>query len=161
MNKSFEVAISNRFLLLAVRVVLGFLFLFASIEKIAQPEEFAQAITNYHLLPTVTVNAFAIILPWVELIAGLLLISGLLVRGSSFLLTLLLSMFAVAIFISVARGLDISCGCFGTTVARKVGWSALGEDVLMLAGSLLLFFFPSTFVSLETYLRLTVARGGP
>jgi putative oxidoreductase len=155
MIKSVEAAIGNRFFLLAIRLVLGFLFVFASIEKIAQPEEFAKAITNYHLLPIVTVNVFAIVLPWVELFAGLLLLFGLLVRGSSLLLTLLLCVFALAISISIARGLDISCGCFGTTVARKVGWSALGEDVLMLAGSLLLSFFPSTFVSLETYLRRT------
>lgn len=153
MSNSINAAISNRFFLLVVRLVLGFLFVFASIEKIAQPEEFARAILNYHLLPIPVVNLFAIVLPWAELVAGLLMLFGLLVRGSSFLLALLLSLFALAISISIFRGLDISCGCFGTSVAREVGWSALGEDVLMLAGSVLLYFFPSTTLSLETYFR--------
>jgi putative oxidoreductase len=145
--------VGNRVFLLALRLVLGFLFVFASTEKIAQPEEFAKAILNYHLLPIPLVNVFAIVLPWVELVAGLLLLSGLFVRGSSLLLTFLLSLFTLAISISIARGLDISCGCFGTSVARRAGWSTLAEDVLMLAGSLVLCYFPSVFASLETYLR--------
>jgi len=161
MSNSIDVAISNRFFLLVVRLILGFLFVFASIEKIAQPEEFARAILNYHLLPIPAVNLFAIVIPWVELLAGLLMLFGLLVRGSSFLLAILLSLFALAISISIFRGLDISCGCFGTSVAREVGWSALGEDVLMLAGSLILYYFPSRFLSLETYLRRTLSASEP
>jgi uncharacterized membrane protein YphA (DoxX/SURF4 family) len=153
MIKRTNPVIGNRYLLLAVRLVLGFLFVFASIEKISQPEEFAKAIMNYHLLFVPIANIVAIVLPWIEFFAGLFLLLGILVRGSSLLITLLLCVFALAISISIARGLDISCGCFGTTVARKVGWNALGEDVLMLAGSVLLYFFPSTTLSLETYLR--------
>jgi putative oxidoreductase len=155
--------IGNRYLLLAVRLVLGFLFVFASVEKISQPEEFAKAIMNYHLVFIPAVNILAIVLPWIELFAGLFLLSGILVRASSLLLTLLLCVFALAISISIARGLDISCGCFGTMAARKVGWTAIGEDVLMLAGSVLLCFFPSTFFSLENYFRrshLTAEPGG-
>jgi putative oxidoreductase len=145
--------VGNRYLLLVVRVVLGFLFVFASIEKISQPEDFAKAIMNYHLVFIVAVNLLTILLPWIELLAGLLLLSGILVRASSLLLSLLLCLFALAISISIARGLDISCGCFGTMAARKVGWNALGEDALMLCGALLLYFFPNTAFSLENYLR--------
>ena len=155
MKDFLRATICNRFFLLAIRLVVGFLFVFASIGKIAQPAEFAKAILNYHLLPISLVNVFAIGLPWVELVAGLLLLSGLFVRGSSLLLAFLLSLFTLAISISIARGLDISCGCFGTIGARRIGWSALAEDVLMLAGSLVLCYFPSAFVSLETYLRRT------
>jgi putative oxidoreductase len=153
MAKAAHAVISNQYLLLAVRLVLGFLFVFASIEKISQPEEFAKAIVNYHLVFIPAVNILALVLPWIELFAGLFLLSGILVRATSLLLTLLLCVFAFAISVSIARGLDISCGCFGTMAARKVGWTALGEDALMLAGSALLCFFPSTFFSLENYLR--------
>ena len=71
MKRLLENTIGHRYFLLGVRIVLGFIFIFASIEKIAQPEEFAKAITNYRLLPTPAVNLFAIVLPWVELLAGL------------------------------------------------------------------------------------------
>jgi putative oxidoreductase len=152
MNKPVKAAVGNRFFLLAIRLALGFLFVFAGVEKIAQPEEFAQAIANYHLLPTITVNVFAILLPWIELVAGLFLMLGLFTRGSSLLLVFLLCLFTLAVAVSIARGLDISCGCFGTASARKVGWSTLGEDFIMLGGSLLLYFCPNTPISIETYL---------
>ncbi len=143
----------NPYFLFGIRVILGFIFIFAAIEKIAQPEEFAKAILNYRLLAVPAVNIFAIILPWVELLAGLFILLGLLVRGSSFLLTFLLSLFGLAIAISLVRGLDISCGCFGTSDVRKVGWTTLGEDILMLVGSLLLYYFPNSSATLEAYLR--------
>jgi putative oxidoreductase len=148
-----ERTIGNRYFLFVVRLVLGFLFIFASIEKISQPEEFARSITYYHLLPIALVNLVALLLPWIELLAGLFLLLGILPRGSALLLLLLLGIFIVAIGISLARGLDISCGCFGTAAARKVGWAALGEDALMLLGSLLLYYFPSTLLTLEGYIR--------
>jgi putative oxidoreductase len=163
MLKIAKTVITNRYFLLAVRLLLGFLFIFASVEKISQPEEFAKAIMNYHLVFILAVNLLAILLPWIELLAGLFLLSGILVRASSLLLSLLLCMFALAISISIARGLDISCGCFGTMAARKVGWTALGEDALMLGGALLLYFFPNTAFSLENYFRispLTTDTGG-
>jgi putative oxidoreductase len=160
MNKSVEAATSYRFLLLAVRLALGFLFVFAGVEKIVQPEDFAQAITNYHLLPIITVNVFAILVPWIELVAGIFLMLGLFTRGSSLLLVFLLFLFTVAAAISIARGLDISCGCFGTASARKVGWGTLGEDFIMLGGSLLLCLFPNTPVSIETYVLRSQSDGG-
>lgn len=157
MSLLIEKSLGHRYFLLLVRLVLGFIFVYASIEKISQPEEFARAVANYHLLPTPAVNLAAIILPWVELLLGLFLILGLLMRGSSLLLISLLGLFTIAIAISLARGLDISCGCFGTSSARKVGWSALGEDLAMLVGSVLIFVFPNSFVSLENYIRNSFA----
>jgi hypothetical protein len=85
---------------------------------------------------------------------------GLFTRGSSLLLVFLLCLFTLAAATSIARGLDISCGCFGTASARKVGWSALGEDFIMLGGSLLLYFFPNTPVSIETYVHRSQSDSG-
>lgn len=153
MSNILERTIGHQYFIFAVRVVLGSIFIFAAIEKIAQPEEFAKNISYYRLLPISVVNLFAIVLPWVELLAGLSLIAGLVTRGSSLVISSLLGLFIVAIAISIARGLDISCGCFGTTTARKVGWAVLAEDLLMLSGSLLLYFFPSTFLTVEAYIR--------
>ena len=151
MNRFPESPLGNKYFIFGIHIVLGFLFILAAIEKIAQPEEFAKAITNYRLVPNATVNVFAIALPWVELLAGLSILVGLLTRGSSLILTFLLGVFIIAIAVSLARGLDISCGCFGTADARKVGWIALGEDLLMLLGSLLLYYFPNSFAAVESY----------
>jgi len=153
MTNFLESTIGNRYFVFLVRVLLGFLFVLAAMEKIAQPEAFAKNISYYRLLPTGSINILAIVLPWIELLAGLFLLMGLVVRGSSLLITVLLGVFILAIGISIARGLDISCGCFGTTSARKVGWTTLAEDLLMLAGALLVYYFPNTPLSMEAYLR--------
>ena len=51
------------------RIVLGGVFIYASIDKIMHPEEFAKAIGNYHVLPFGLENLLALTLPWLELIA--------------------------------------------------------------------------------------------
>lgn len=137
---AFRNTLTNRWLLLAVRFVLGFIFVYAAMEKITQPAEFAKAIANYHFLPQLSVNLFALVLPWMELLAGLALIAGVHVRGSALLLAVLLTAFTCAVALALARGLDISCGCFGTTSASKVGWTHLLENIAMLAGAVLVGF---------------------
>lgn len=101
------------FLCLAFRLVLGGMFLYAGLTKIAGPADFAQAIANYRILPEWSVNAAAIVLPWVEVFAGTSLILGLLIQGGSLLIAGLLLAFACALGFDLWRGLDISCGCFG------------------------------------------------
>lgn len=131
--------IENKWLNLLLRYVLGFIFVYAAIEKIAQPEEFAKAIINYRMLPLFSINSVAILLPWIELLAGLGLIAGVSIRGNSLLVLSMLAVFSVAVGIALLRGLDISCGCFGTASASKVGWAHLTENIGMLLGILVIY----------------------
>jgi len=131
--------LSQPLFLVALRCVIGFVFVYAAIEKISQPTEFARAIANYHLLPQFSVNIVTLVLPWMELLAGLALIGGVYVKGSSLLLGILLTVFSCAVALALIRGLDISCGCFGTSSASKVGWTHLVENVAMMAGSWIVF----------------------
>ena len=48
------------------RLLLGGIFIYASIDKIAFPGDFARIIENYGLLPSFVVKPFAILLPWLE-----------------------------------------------------------------------------------------------
>lgn len=127
--------IQNRWLNVALRYVLGFIFIYAAIGKIAQPEEFAKSIMYYRILPLAAVNVAAILIPWVELLAGLGLIGGVSIRGNAAIILGMLVMFSIAIAIALVRGLDISCGCFGTASASKIGWTRLGEDIAMIVGA--------------------------
>jgi len=113
--------LNNKYLLLIIRLFLGFVFIYAAVTKISEPEGFSQAIYNYKLLPLFLVNILAIILPWIELITGVLLIFGISVKENSAILNGLLIIFIIAIVISLFRGLDINCGCFGTVDGSKVG----------------------------------------
>jgi len=92
---------------------------------------FAKDVVNYHVPPYVLANLMAITLPWVELVAGALLVAGIWKRASALVITAMMILFLGAIGWAVAHGYDIRCGCFGTIEARKVGALALGEDFLL------------------------------
>jgi len=125
-------------LVLVARILLGVVFLWAAVEKIVDPGSFARAIANYRLLPAEAVNLFAVVIPWVELLCGALLLFGRWVRTSSLLVSGLLMLFLVAVGASMARGLDIQCGCFGAGSDRQVGLRLLVEDALYLVLALFL-----------------------
>jgi len=141
--------IKNEFFLLAVRLFVGFVFVFSAITKIASPEDFSQSVYNYKLVPLFFVNIFAIVLPWVELCAGILLIFGISVKENSAILFILLFIFVAAIGISLLRGLDIECGCFGTVDGSKVGLIKILENFGLLLLTSILIKFDSTFISLK------------
>ncbi len=102
----------NRCVILLFRLVLGVLFIYASIHKILDPWTFAESIRYYLLLPPPLINLVAITLPWVEIICGAFLVVGLFPRSSAAVVSALLAIFSAALIISLARGLDIECGCF-------------------------------------------------
>ncbi|MFA5904589.1 MAG: MauE/DoxX family redox-associated membrane protein [Desulfobacula sp.] len=103
-----------RFFYHLARLVLGAVFIYASLDKILNPGAFAQAVFNYQVLPGELVNLTALILPWLELILGACLLSDRWMTGASSLTAVLMAVFMGLIFFNLARGLDISCGCFST-----------------------------------------------
>jgi len=125
------------------RIVLGGVFIYASIDKILHPHAFAKIIHNYRLVPDILVTFPAIVLPWLEMISGLFLVAGIFRRASALVLSALLSMFAVAITINLVRGITFDCGCF-STVSTASGSDPLGllvRDILLLIPGLLIIFF--------------------
>jgi putative oxidoreductase len=139
---------SNKYLLLFIRIVLGFIFIYAGAEKISDPEAFAISISNYRLLPIESINIFAITLPWIELIAGVLVLFAIAVKENSTIIFSMLTVFTIAIVISLFRGLSIDCGCFGK--GAQIGLLKLGENTLMIIGSFLLIVFGSDLFKLKS-----------
>ncbi len=130
----------NRTLILILRLLLGGLFVYAGIGKIWDPADFAGKIDNYRMLPYLLVTLTAVVLPWVEVICGLLLIFGRRLCGASLVLIVLNVVFIIAIGSAMARGLDIDCGCFSASgKASHVGVQRLLEDVLFLAAAVIIF----------------------
>jgi uncharacterized membrane protein YphA (DoxX/SURF4 family) len=103
---------------------------FSHVPDLAQ---FAQAVLNYHVPPRSLNNLVAITLPWIELLAGGLLMIGIWKRASAGVITAMMVMFLAAITWAMAHGYNINCGCFGTIDARRVGVTALAEDFALLA----------------------------
>ncbi|HTK81964.1 MAG TPA: MauE/DoxX family redox-associated membrane protein [Bacteroidota bacterium] len=135
--------LSNKYILAVVRIFLGSVFIVASIDKISAPDAFAASIVAYKLVPYAAVNILALVIPWLELVCGIFLIGGVYVRGSSFALSVLLTVFIVAIITALLRELKIDCGCFGKEHATPVSWMKVGEDLgLLLLSMYNLIFGP-------------------
>jgi putative oxidoreductase len=104
-----------------VGLLIGAVFIFAGLTKIVDlqpfrildPMDFARGIDNYKLLPWLMSVLLALYLPWLEIICGLALIGRRFYSGALALLLALLLVFIGASFAAKARGLDITCGCFG------------------------------------------------
>jgi len=121
------------YFLLVVRIVIGFIFLYASWDKIKHPSEFSEIVSNYKLLPYVLINIFSLILPWIEFVCGVGLIIGLRIKSCSLLLSILILIFIIALSINWARGLDINCGCFSTDTQIKYSFpSLIARDIIIL-----------------------------
>jgi putative oxidoreductase len=96
-----------------VALIIGGIFIYAGVMKISDPAGFANDIDNYKILPWALTVRLAFYLPWLEILCGLAVILGLLYRGGLLILTMFVSIFIIASVIAKARGLDITCGCFG------------------------------------------------
>jgi len=143
--------LSNEYVVLALRLVLGLTFLFASIDKIADPSAFSGAISNYKLISGPFALAVATVLPWAELLCALSVLSGLYFRGGALLLCFMLSLFTLAVLSGLIRGLDISCGCFTLDPdVHIIGWQKVLENVGLILVSVMLFYSRST----RFYLRV-------
>ena len=100
------------------RLLLGVVFIYASLDKIAHPAAFAEAVYNYQILPNSVVSIVAIVLPWLELTLGIFLLFGVFPEGTLFVVTVLLGAFLGALLYNAIRGLDIHCGCFHTSTEK-------------------------------------------
>jgi uncharacterized membrane protein YphA (DoxX/SURF4 family) len=144
--------LSNEYVLFGLRLLLGLTLLFASIEKISDPSAFAKAIENYRLVSGTVALIMATVLPWIELLCGLAVVTGLYLRGSSLLLFIMLSGFTLAVITGLIRGLDISCGCFTLDPnVNRIGWQKVLENIGLIAVSAILFYSRNTRFTLRTH----------
>ena len=114
------------------QILIGTLFATASLAKLGDLHSFAEQVHNFRMLPLGLENLVAMMLPWVELVAGLALIFGIQARSGARIAALLMAAFTVGVLVAMARGLDIECGCFGTGDATRVGFGKVAGNLAML-----------------------------
>ena len=120
--------IDNPVLILIIRSFIGVLFIFYGVAKIADPSQFANEIGNYGMTPDFITQLMALILPWAELIVGVLLLFKNYQNENGLIATAMLLMFTFAVIFAFASGLDINCGCSGGNAQQKVGWLKILEN---------------------------------
>jgi uncharacterized membrane protein YphA (DoxX/SURF4 family) len=129
------------------RLIVAAVLIFAAVQKIWMPLEFARLIREYHLLPDQVLNLVAVVLPWLEIVCGLCFLSGLWLMGTAVLLSSLNIIFVIAIayrawLIMSSTGvgffdLSYDCGCgFGVVyIPTKI------LENLLLVGMCLIILF--------------------
>ena len=135
----------------AARLTLAVTFIWASWHKIANPYDFGLQVATYQILPLGLVNLQAIVLPWVEVVTGLLLAAGLFTRPAALVSCGMNAMFIVAIAIALSNDLHLQCGCFASSAAgEEMTVELIYRDIgLLLLGAALVGLRPD---------RLTVDR---
>lgn len=125
----------------ALRLFLGCTFIFSSWHKIVSPDQFAVILYGYAVFPHQIINVLAIVVPFVELICGLTLITGLLKRSGLLLINAMLVGFIFLISFNLIRGHEFDCGCFSLGETEGT-WSSiwlLVRDFVMLGAGIYLF----------------------
>lgn len=130
------------YLISFTRIYLALVFILSGLDKINGLDAFAQSIENYRIIPLAFINIIAIIVPWLELVAGGLLLLGFYIKENSTIILTLLLVFTIAIISAVLRNLDIDCGCQGTFDGQKVGIIKIVENTSLMVVSILSIRLP-------------------
>jgi len=120
---------------LFIRVAIGCVFLLGSIPKLRQPYDFLSSIYNYELVGPKLGMFIAMTLPWVEILIGICLIGGIFIGGALLASAGMATVFTIALSSVLYRGLEISCGCFGTN-AEIISFFTVIRPFLILIFSL-------------------------
>jgi uncharacterized membrane protein YphA (DoxX/SURF4 family) len=138
-----DVFLSRRLHLL-IRVVLGMVFVYAGFVKLLDPGAFAKAVSQYGIVPEVLLAPFAVVLPALELLAGLGLVIN--IRGSLAVIFGLLVIFSLVLGYGIFSGMDIDCGCFSPEEisAHSDLRSALFRDLLMIVAAFYIYVYQRT-----------------
>ena len=104
-------------LVLVLRLLLGGLFLWAGLSKLASPLQTLGAVYSYQIvLPDGVAALIATALPWMEILLGTALLAGLWLSVATGWTAALLVFFTAMTAQAWWRGLPIDCGCADLSV---------------------------------------------
>lgn len=103
-----------------LRMGFGLLLLYAAIDKVRHPLDFAQMVENYRVVGEDLSYWIAVFIPFLEIIVGLLLISGFWKQTAAIINMVLMIVFLALVTQAYIRDLDIHCGCFSTAEEGNV-----------------------------------------
>jgi putative oxidoreductase len=152
---------NNRWLIFALRVALGGIFIAASVTKIPHQAEFINIVTSYGILPDSLARFYALIVPWAELLIGCSLVLGIFPRLAAALSIPLIVSFIAASAYGLFQPVGDACGCFGQSIPISHSVSlAIDAVMLLMAVPLLLHKHEAEFLSIGPLLsRLNLSLG--
>ncbi|MCA9522762.1 MAG: DoxX family membrane protein [Myxococcales bacterium] len=140
---------------LLARLFVGGLFVYAASSKAVAPQAFVIDIANYRLLPKLVLPFVAVTLPWIEMLCGVGLLLGWKTRANALIATGLLLVFLYGAIHAIRNGINIDCGCFGSTTADPKnpidGYTVL-RDLGFIFASVVAMVAPSGQLSIDGWL---------
>lgn len=123
-----------RWLLIAGRLIIAGIFLYAGYEKVREPWlQFAISVESFKMVPESWLEPIARILPWCEIALGISLLPGIAARWFSLIATGLLAFFLFIGIRASVLGLVVDCGCFGAGHSGAIDAEWFAEHIGMLA----------------------------
>jgi len=132
---------------LLVRLGLGFMFIVSSLPKIQRPYPFLGSVYGYEMVGPKMGVLVAMVLPWVELFAGVCLVGGVFVGGALLASMGMGVLFTFVLASALYRHLDISCGCFSTSSAGKISYLTLIRAIVITLVSAAAYWLRPTAVA--------------
>ena len=126
---------------LVCRLTLGGVLFVAGYLKVDKLEVSQMAVRSYELLPIPIANFLGLVLPFFEVVIGLLLIVGAASRAVAAIGGFTMFIFIIAIAQAWARGLNIDCGCFGGGGTVAPGETRYLQEILRDAGLVAMALF--------------------
>ncbi len=117
---------------LLIRTLVSGLFIVAGLLKLRDAELTIISVYQYQLMSWESAGVLAATLPWIEIAGGVGIWLPKLRLGGATLCLGLTVLFIAALGSAVVRGLDVSCGCFGTSDMHVTAMKRLGEDMVLL-----------------------------
>jgi len=127
----------NRIVLLILRWAVAGVFIYAGFMKIVAPQNFADSIASFVILPDQWISPVALFLPPFEILLALTIVTGIQRRPALLGTVVLMAVFMGGLGSACVRGIAIDCGCFGSE-EPSVGaaWLSLLRDIPVMAAAL-------------------------
>lgn len=127
-----------RLLVILGRLIIAGIFIYAGYAKLREPWlQFVVSLESFKILPEYTLEPIARTLPWLEVVLGIAMVTGILEAWFALIATLMLATFVGAAARAYAMGLQVDCGCFGAGSNEPLGplWFAEHGGMLALAAA--------------------------
>lgn len=105
--------------------------------KVLAWSDFADGFTGYDPLAK-KFRQYALAYPVIELFLAVLFLNGEYLNIASVITIIVLSITTVGILGAIKRGETMQCVCLGSLLSLPLGWVTVGENVLMIAMSVLM-----------------------
>jgi uncharacterized membrane protein YphA (DoxX/SURF4 family) len=135
--KKITMILRNSYLHLALRLFLGATFIASAVAKLPMQERFIDVVKDYHMLPNFLASFYGSVLPWLELLLGVYILLGMMIKQSSFTIILIAATFMVANIGAIAKGMEHCGTCFGEAFPLSAP-AALALDFIVIIAAVVL-----------------------